>query len=420
MMDRRTFSTLLASSVAAPAFSSGVALGQGTKMALYSGVGTDFTHYEVDIDGAALTKRASVKLPGGVQYAWPHPSKKFLYVTSSTGGPGMSGNSHHVRVFRIDASGALQPHGEPLTLAHRPIHNSVDRSGQYLLTAYNAPSGATVHRIKADGLIGEAVAQPDKLDFGIYGHQILATPGNQSVLLVARGNNPAGGKPEDPGSLKVFGFKDGVLSNKASVQPGTGLGFGPRHLDFHPSQPWVYVSIERQNKLYVYQLMPDGGLSPDPLFIKSTLMGEDKHITSAGPIHVHPSGRFVYLTNRGGWTSTPPADQEKFEGRPVYKSHDSTIAVFAIDPETGEPRLIETADSHGAHIRTFSFDASGKILVAGSLVPLVLRQGDKVTVTPAGLSVFRVGADGKLTFVRKYDVDTGNLTQWWSGMIALA
>jgi hypothetical protein len=59
-------------------------------------------------------------------------------------------------------------------------------------------------------------------------------------------------------------------------------------------------------------------------------------------------------------------------------------------------------------------------LVAGSLVPLVLREGGKVTVTPAGLSVFRVGQDGKLAFVRKYDIETGNLTQWWSGMIALA
>src|SRR5262245_36059307 len=110
MMDRLTFSTLLASSVAAPALSSGAAFGQTQKMAFYSGVGTDFTHYEVDVDGAALTKRSTVKLPGGVQYAWPHPSKKFLYVTSSTGGPGMSGNSHHVMVFRVDASGALQPH----------------------------------------------------------------------------------------------------------------------------------------------------------------------------------------------------------------------------------------------------------------------------------------------------------------------
>ena len=424
MMNRRTFSTLLAGSVTAPALSSGMSSaswGQTarTRMALYSGVGPELTHYEVDVDGATLTKRAAVKLPGGVQYAWPHASRQFLYVTSSTGGPGMTGNSHHVSAFRIDASGALQPHGEPLALKHRPIHNSVDRSGEYLLIAYNSPSSATVHRLKSDGLIGEAVPQPDGLDCGIYGHQILATPSNQSVLLVTRGNNAADGKPEDPGSLKVFGFKDGVLSNKASVQPGTGLGFGPRHLDFHPTRPLVYVSIERQNQLYVYELTPDGGLSRDPLFVKSTLIGPDKQVTSAGPIHVHPSGRFVYLTNRAP-SSTPAPGEELFEGKRVVTSNDSTIAVFAIDPDTGEPRLVETGDAHGAHVRTFSFDASGHTLVAGSLIPVALRQGDKVTVMPAGLSVFRVGQDGKLTFTRKYDIDTGTLTQWWSGMIALA
>src|SRR5262249_7651898 len=93
-------------------------------------------------------------------------------------------------------------------------------------------------------------------------------------------NNAAGGKPEDPGALKLFGFKRGALTNLASVAPGTGLGFGPRHLDFHPSQPWVYVSIERQNKLYAYKPQPDGALGRDPIFVKDTL---------ADPANVKPA-----------------------------------------------------------------------------------------------------------------------------------
>jgi 6-phosphogluconolactonase len=418
MMNRRTFSTLLAGSVAAPALSSNVWAQAGKKMALYSGVGAEFTHYEVDVEGAALKRLGSVKLPGGTQYAWPHPNRKFLYVSSSSGGPGMSGNSHHVMAFRIDPSGALTPHGEPLALAHRPIHSSVDRSGDYLLIAYNNPSSVSVHRIKADGMIGEAVPQAAGLDCGIYAHQILAAPGNQSVLVVTRGNNATPTTPEDPGGLRVFGFKDGVLTHKASIAPGTGLGFGPRHLDFHPTQPWVFVSIERQNQIYVYRLTPDGGLSPQPLFVKSTILGTDKHTSSAGPIHVHPNGRFVYLTNRAG--VTPTAAQERFQGLPVFNSNDSSIAVYAIDQQSGEPTLLETTYAEGAHTRTFSFDATGRILVAGSLVPIAVRQGDKVNVIPAALSVFRVGDNGKLTFVRKYDVDTGNFSQWWSGMVSMA
>jgi 6-phosphogluconolactonase len=319
----------------------------------------------------------------------------------------------------VDAStGALTPLGEPLRLRWRPIHNSVDRGGDFLLIAYNNPSGLSVHRINGDGTIGEEMSQPEKLDCGIYGHQVLATPGNQSLILVARGNDATATAPEDPGSLKVFGFKNGVLTNKASVQPGTGLGFGPRHLDFHPTQPWVYMSIERQNQLYVYKLLPDGGLSSEPLFVKSTVADRSRRVSSAGPIHVHPNGRFVCLGNRGRATAPPGA--EMFEGRPVFEESSSNIAVFAIDQDTGEPTLLQSADTHGAHPRTFSIDPSARMLVAGTLAPIALRQGRSVSILPAGLSVFRMGQDGKLDFVRKYDVDTGRLTQWWSGLVALA
>ena len=60
------------------------------------------------------------------------------------------------------------------------------------------------------------------------------------------------------------------------------------------------------------------------------------------------------------------------------------------------------------------------MMVAGSLAPTAVRLDGKVVVIPAGMSVFKMGADGKLDFVRKYDLDVGKLTQWWSGMIPLA
>ena len=114
MLSRRVFGTLLAGSISAPALS--LAQNSQTKTAFYSGVWSDFTRYDIDPDAMTLTRRNTVKLPGGVQYAWPHPSRRFLYVTTSTGGPGMSGNSHHVCAFGVDATGNLQAHGEPLVL----------------------------------------------------------------------------------------------------------------------------------------------------------------------------------------------------------------------------------------------------------------------------------------------------------------
>src|SRR5262245_49043444 len=262
MMTRRTFTTLLAASAAAPTTSWGQVRG---RTVYYASIGPELSWFDIDVADAALSRRGAITLPANVQYVWPHPSKQYLYAVSSNGGPGLiPGDTHLATAYRVDAaSGALQPHGEPRSLPSRPIHVSVDRTGSYLLTAFNYPSAVTVHRISRDGRLGDLVSQPEKPDGGIFAHQILTTPSNRGAILVTRGNNAEGGKPEDPGALKVYGFSDGVLTNRASIAPGTGLGFGPRHLDFHPTQPWVFVSVERQSQLYVYRLEADHSLSRD-------------------------------------------------------------------------------------------------------------------------------------------------------------
>ena len=269
------------------------------KTMYYTSVGPLLKVFDVDVDGAQLHERGAVTLPANIQYAWPHKSRRYLYVVSSNGGPGTSGDKHFANAFAIDAAtGTLRPHGEPAALPSRPIHASLDRSGAYLLTAYNDPSGLTVHRIGSDGAIGAAVDQEPGLDTGIYAHQILATPSNRCVVLVTRGNNSTANKPEDPGAIKTFAFDNGKLRNLASIAPGKGFGFGPRHLDFHPVKPWAFVSIERQNKLYVYALNEATGLSREPIFIKETLSNPKTASQGAGAIHVHANGKFVYLTNR--------------------------------------------------------------------------------------------------------------------------
>jgi 6-phosphogluconolactonase len=291
---------------------------------------------------------------------------------------------------------------------------SRSRPGEYLLTAYNDPSNLTVHRINKDGTIGERVTQPNQLDTGKYAHQILATPDNQQVMMVTRGNNAPDDNPVNPGSLKVYNFKDGILSNVAAVQPGDGMKFGPRHLDFHPTRALVYVSIESQNKLFVYRRDPQTGLSKDPIFMKETLSKPEAPFRQgAGTIHMHPNGRFVYLTNRA-------SREVEFEGKKVFAGGENSVAVYSINPQTGEPTLIQNIDGHGIQLRTFAIDPSAKLLVAASIQPLMVRDGNKIEKLSAGLSVYRMGDDGKLTFARKYDVDTGTKTQFWSGMVTLA
>src|SRR5438876_164552 len=297
MIDRRTFMSLLATAAVAPR--SSFAQGTPGKAALYSSVGPVLTHYDVDVEAAALTKRASVTLPANVQYAWPHASRRYLYVASSSSAPGTgpAGTEHHVSTFRIDpASGALAPHGNAIRL---------------------------------------------------------------------------------------------------------------------PTQPWAYVSLERENKLDMFKFDGDT-LAAAPTFRKETLAEPDnkKSRQAAGTVHVHPNGRFVYGVNRADTTT-------EFEGRKVFVGGENSLAVYSIDPSTGEPKPIQHVDTRGIHCRTFHIDASGRMLVAAHITGLAVRDGAAVRDVPACMSVFRIGADGRLDYVRKYDIDTCGKLMFWMGMVKL-
>ena len=111
MVSRRELLSMAAATLAVPRLAAAQSPASG-KVALYANVGADLTHYDVDVDGMALTPRESVKLPASVQYAWPHASRRYLYVASSNSQPGIrhpSGTEHHVTAFAIDpATGALK------------------------------------------------------------------------------------------------------------------------------------------------------------------------------------------------------------------------------------------------------------------------------------------------------------------------
>ncbi len=359
------------------------------KVSLYASVGPELTHYDVDVEGASLARRETVGLPANVQYAWPHASRRLLYVATSDSASGMgpAGNKHHVSALRIDpATGALAPHGPPIPLPTRPIHMATDIPSRFLLVAFNNPSALRVYRVNDDGTPGEEVAQSPSLDFGIFAHQVRATPDNRQVILVCRGHDAADGKPEEPGALKVFDFNGGVLTNGVSVAPQGGYGFGPRHLDFHSSQPWVYVSLERQNALDMFEHR-NGALSPAPRFRKNALGAAPVTRQAVGTVHVHPKGHTVYVANRAG-----------------NAQGENSLAVYRIDQANGEPHIIEHIDSHGVHPRTFHIDPSGRLMAVAH-------------ITGAALSLFHVADDGGLRFARTYDVDVGQRTMWWMGMV---
>jgi len=250
--------------------------GGPARVAVYASVGEELITFSADTERATLTKQSSIMLPGFVQEAWVSPSGPFLYVAWSNGGASYAGSGvnpvgdkHGITAFRVDSTGALREHGAPAAIRSRPIYVTGDRSARHLLVAYNDPSGISVHAINADGTVGAEISQSGSLDVGIYAHNVRVLPGNDAVVLVTRGNEPTSTTKEDPGALKVFRFDNGTLTNTASIAPSNGIGFRSRHLDFHPTRPWAFLTLEAQNRLEVFGIAK-GTVTSQPLFNKAT------------------------------------------------------------------------------------------------------------------------------------------------------
>ncbi|WP_394841878.1 lactonase family protein [Pendulispora brunnea] len=358
---------------------------------VYASSGKVLRVYDLDAARGELTlKQTLPELENDVHYVAVHPSRKYLYVSCSEIPPPKDRPFvNAIHAFAIDGkTGTLASLGptyaSPLS---RAIHVSVDRSGHYLLMAHNFAESASVLRLNDDGSLGSPVQQPEERQhLGFLAHQIRVDPSNRWAFVPVRGNETS------LGHMAIFDFRDGVLQKRTLLDYPSGLG--PRHLDFHPTKPWVYVAMENGNRLITYE-HHEGVLTQR--FDTTTLANPDAASPGQGAaaIHVHPSGQWVYVSNR----DTTPADPGE-----------NSVAVFAIDAATGEPKLVQSIDSHGISPRTMTLDPSGHVLI-------VANQSKGPGGIEPNLSVFRIGADGKLTYVRTYPQSSGDT--WWIGAVSL-
>jgi 6-phosphogluconolactonase (cycloisomerase 2 family) len=387
---------------------------QPTGAIVYAAIGPELRVYRLDPASATLSERSSVTLPANIQAGCVLPSGRYVYVAWSDGTNAIPGSNHGVTAFRIDpTSEALSSDGAPVSLPSRPIYVSIDRSARHLLIAYTRPSGVTVHQIAPDGRVGPALSQAP-LRLGVYAHEILVAPSNTMAVLVSRGNLPAAGRVEDPGALDLLGYENGVLRNRMTVAPDRGFGFHPRYIDFDPRRPWIYVSLSERNRIGLYRI-PMGAASSAGLSFEKNTLADPLHVHPGqltGALHVHPSGKFVYVANRVLNTAS-------VDGEPVFAGGENDIAVFRINRETGEPHLIQNVDARGMVPGEFAFDPSGKLLVVANMRRLFIRADGALKPVPPSLAIFRIGGDGKLDFVRKYDVISGHNTLFWMAVSPL-
>jgi 6-phosphogluconolactonase len=394
--------------------------------AFYAGIGPILTHFELDLRNCALVRQSETELPQNLMYAWPHSSLPIAYAgLSSRVHRDNVGTNHFASALSLDPrTGTPSLLGEPVRVPHRMVHLTTDNPTEHLVLAYNKPAGLASIRIKQDGTLGEMVQQRPDLDVGIFPHQVRITPDNKYCISVARGNPPikgwwaAKGNQTDPGFLKIFGYKDGVYGDLTTVTVDDGYNFGPRHMDFHPTGPWVYVSLETQNEVVVFERDEDGMIKPDPVQRFSSLADPEVLVHHGlGTVHVHPRGHVVYFANRGH--QKMPVKPYR-DGRMIVPCEaENSIVVYAIDRRTGKLTEIQRISSAGICPRTFNLDPTCRMLVCtNSETHLVCDGHGGLREQPKNFTTYAVADDGTLEFRHHYDIDLKpGLNITWGGIL---
>jgi 6-phosphogluconolactonase len=224
-----------------------------------------------------------------------------------------------------------------------PCYVSFDQSGKYLLVANYTGGSVSVFPVASDGRIGAASAfvqhsgsGPNKeRQEGPHAHYVAASADNRFVFVVDLGLD----------EVLVYRFDVAKGSLTPNDPPFVKLspGAGPRHMAFHPNSKFAYVLNEVNSTVTAFAYDSKNG-SFSTLQTLSTIPKDFTAHNDTAEIVVHPSGKFLYASNRG---------------------HDS-IAEFAIDPAKGTLTLAGDFSTQGKTPRNFALDPTGKFLLAAN------------------------------------------------------
>jgi len=236
--------------------------------------------------------------------------------------------------YRIDPATAQLTHLGAVPLEADPCYLATDKTGRYLLSAYYGAGRAAVHPIGEDGA---ATRPPVEWRATLPKAHLMETDASNRFAFV----------PHVGESNAIFQFhfdaETGRLTPNAVPKVAGRPGQGPRHLVFHPTLDTVYGDNEQESSVTAYRFDRESGRL-EPFQTLSTLPEDFTGENSNAQIRIHPSGRFVYATNRG---------------------HDS-IACFAIDSRSGGIASLGQQSTDGVP-RAFNLDASGDFLFAAGL-----------------------------------------------------
>jgi 6-phosphogluconolactonase len=323
--------------------------------------------FRLDPSTGDLEPAGAVRAGARPSFLALHPSGRTLYAVNESGvPPDCPGGA--VGAFSIDPRS-----GNPTLLDRQPsrgrgpCHLAVDRTGRLVFAANYGSGSVDVFPVEDGGRLGacsqtlahEGRGADPRRQEGPHAHCATLSPDNRFVLSCDLGTD----------QVIVYGLDPvrGALSPKRAVPLPPGSG--PRHMAFHPDGRHAYVVNELASTVAVFSYdASEGGLERTQLL--SALPDGHAGRSAAAGIGVHPSGRFLYASNRG---------------------HDS-LAAFSIDGATGRLTPAGHEPARGRTPRHFAIDPSGRFLVAANQ-------------ESGALAVFRIDPrTGRLSFLRSAGV----------------
>jgi 6-phosphogluconolactonase len=244
-----------------------------------------------------------------------------------------------VSAFAIEADGKLKLLNQLASRGADPAHITLDHTGNLIAANYTG-GNITVFPIEQNGGLGQATDFVQHKGSSVnrerqeapHPHEVVMSPDNRFVLVPDLGL--------DEIVIYPFNSAKGKLGTAHSVKVAPGSG--PRHLAFSKDERFVYLLTEMKSEVVAYSYEKStGGLKE--LQTISSLPADFKGENTGAEIEVHPSGQFLYASNRGD---------------------NNSVAVFAIDPKSGKLKLEQIESTQGKTPRHFAIDPTGKWLLA--------------------------------------------------------
>jgi 6-phosphogluconolactonase len=271
-----------------------------------------------------------------------HPNRRWLYAVNEVN----DFDSHHsgaVSGFALDDSG-LRLFNQRSAGGAGPCHLVVDPSGRCVLVANYEGGSVACLPIGSDGQLGDptSVIQHSGSSVnkarqsGPHAHFITVGLDGRSAFTCDLGLDKVFVYPFEPSKALL----DKSAVKAFSLPPGSG----PRHLAFHPSQRFAYVINELASTLTLFGFGPKSNTLEQKQTIP-TLQPDFTVENTASEVQVHPSGKFIYVSNRGR----------------------NSIVTFAVDQETGSLKLVQEESTRGKTPRHFTLDPSGHWLLVANM-----------------------------------------------------